>query len=302
MSAPAFSLILLTKNGGDLFGEVLAAIQGLRGIERAEIVVIDSGSTDGTAERAAAVPGVRLHRIAPGEFGHGRTRNLGAKLARAPLLVYLVQDATPVSPDFLDCLTAPLADPEVAAVYGRQIARPEADPVERFYLETVYPDRPEVRAWEGGRMRIRQMFFSNVAAVLRREAWEAVPFDETLVMSEDQQWAKGVLRAGWKIVYEPAAAVLHSHHYSLAQVFRRNFDSGASLAGIAEDTPGELVRYELAHLKAGCRAFSAPRRWLQIPRFFAFEAARATGFAAGQRAERLPRRLRRWLSLHRYHW
>ena len=302
MSAPELSIILLTKNGGELFGEVLGALAALDGIENAEVLVIDSGSTDGTPERAAAFPGARVHRIPPAEFGHGRTRNLGARLATAPLLVYLVQDATPESPDFLAQLLAPLDDPKVAAAYGRQIARPEADPVERFYLETVYPETPEVRAHAGGPMGIRTMFFSNVAAVLRRAAWEQVPFDDTLIMSEDQQWAKGVLLAGWKIAYAPEAVVFHSHHYSLAQIFRRNFDSGASLVGISEDRFADMARYELAHLQAGCRTFARRRLWLQIPRFLAFEATRAAGFAAGQREKWLPRAMKRLFSLHRYHW
>jgi rhamnosyltransferase len=303
VSAPACSLVLLTKNGGPVFAETLRVLAAQQGIERAEVVLIDSGSTDGTPERAAEVfPEARIHRIPPAEFGHGRTRNLGARLATAPLLVYLVQDATPVGADFLERLTAPLADPTVAAAYGRQIARPEADPVERFYLEAVYPDRPESRAWNGGRMTIRTMFFSNVAAVLRRSVWERFPFEEEILMSEDQQWAKAALRDGHRIVYEPAAAVLHSHHYTLEQVFRRNFDSGASLVGVAEDTLGEMIGYELAHLRAGLRHFAAHRQLGQIPRFLAYEATRAAAFSTGQRARWIPLPLKRKLSLYRYHW
>jgi hypothetical protein len=96
--------------------------------------------------------------------------------------------------------------------------------------------------------------------------------------------------------------VFHSHHYSLTQVFRRNFDSGASLLGISEDRFSDMARYELAHLGAGCRSFARRRQWFQIPRFLAFEATRAGGFAAGQREKWLPRRVKRLFSLHRYHW
>lgn len=151
-------------------------------------------------------------------------------------------------------------------------------------------------------MTIRTMFFSNVAAALRRAVWEAIPFEEEILMSEDQQWAKAALRAGHRIAYQPAAAVLHSHHYTLAQVFRRNFDSGASLVGIAEDTLGEMVGYELAHLRTGLGHFARRRQLGWIPRFLAYEATRAAAFSTGQRAKWIPLPLKRKLSLYRYHW
>ncbi|HEX9670283.1 MAG TPA: glycosyltransferase [Thermoanaerobaculia bacterium] len=303
MTAPEISVVLLTKDGGARFAEVLDGLFACDGIESAEVLVVDSGSTDGTAERAAAHPGVALHRIPAAEFGHGRTRNLGARLARGRRLVFLVQDATPAGPDFLRRLTAPLADPGVAAAYARQVARPEADPVERLYLEAVYPERPEERSGAGAaRMGIQDMFFSNVASALWREVWERFPFDESLVMSEDQQWAKAALRAGWRIVYEPCAVVLHSHHYPLARVFQRNFDSGASLQGIAEDPLPALAAYELRQLAAGCRALARRGEAAWIPRLLAFEAARSAGFAAGRGERLLPRWLKRRLGLHKAWW
>lgn len=297
------SLILLTRNGGSLFSEVLESLGRCAGIERAEVLVIDSGSSDGTAERAAAFPRARVLRIPPADFGHGRTRNLGARQTSRPILVYLVQDATPLGEDFLTRLSAPLEVSEVAAVYGRQIARRQANPVERYYLHSVYPEAPRVLAGGGpGPVRIREIFFSNVCSAIRRSAWERHPFDETLVMSEDQQWAKAVLRAGQRIVYEPAAAVLHSHHYTLRTFFQRNFDSGASLVGIAQDTPRQLIAYELRHLATGCRELARHRKAHWLPYLFAFESARVAGFAAGRQAHHLPPALTRRLGQHKDYW
>lgn len=301
---PELSIILLTRDAGPLFAEVLAALFACDGIEHAEVLVIDSGSRDGTAERAAARPGVALHAIAPQEFGHGRTRNLGARLARAPVLVFLVQDAVPAGRDFLARLTAPLADPAVAAVYARQVARAEADPVERAFLETVYPEAPAVRSASPGaaRLGIQDLFFSNVASAIRRAVWEAIPFDEALIMSEDQQWAKAALRAGWRIVYEPAAVVRHSHGYSLARLFQRNFDSGFSMRGVTADGTGSLLGAEARRLAAGGRALARRGERRFLPRLLLFEAVRAAGFAAGRAAPLLPRWLKRRLSLHKAYW
>ncbi len=307
MSAPPvrYSVVLPTRDAGPGFREVLEGLVACRGIDEAEILVIDSGSEDGTAELAATFPRVRVLRIPSREFGHGRTRNLGASEARGEILVFLVQDATPADAGFLESLVEPLArDPRIAAAYGRQLPRPEATPVEAEFLRQTYPPEPAVRRLDppAGRVAIGSVFFSNVCSAVRRAVWSRFPFDETLIMSEDQKWAREVLEAGWRIAYQPAAAVLHSHHYPLAKVFRRNFDSGCSLAGVTQDSRRAMLGYELGFVRAAAGALRrrGEARWL--PYLVAHELARTLGFAAGRQASWLPRALRRRLSLHRAFW
>jgi rhamnosyltransferase len=302
MRAEGISVILLTKNGGDLFGEVLDALFRCDGIADAEVLVIDSGSTDATLDLVSRHPEARLYRIPPEEFGHGKTRNLGVRLARGQVLVFLVQDATP-APDFLTRLRAPLARPQVAGAYARQLPRPWSNPAERLFLGHVYPDAPGIRSLSAEAPHgIRSFFFSNVASAIRRSVWERIPFDETLIMSEDQQWAKQVVLAGHEIVYEPAAVVLHSHNYPLRDLFRRNFDSGCSLVGISHDPLTRLAAEELAYVVRGVRSLVCAGEVSWIPYFLLYEGTRALGFSLGQRSHQLPAWIRRSLSLHRYHW
>src|SRR5262245_26812550 len=91
------SVVIPVKNAGPLFGEVL---EGVSRQGELELIVIDSGSSDGSQERARAA-GATLIEIAPQEFGHGRTRNLGAERARGELICFLTQDAVP-EPGWLD--------------------------------------------------------------------------------------------------------------------------------------------------------------------------------------------------------
>ncbi len=303
-AAPEISVILLTKNAGDGFGAVLDALFACRSIDRAEVVLIDSGSTDGTLETARSFP-VSIHTIPPEEFGHGRTRNLGASLARGKVLVFLVQDAEPADEGFLDSLLGPLArDPQLAATYARQVPRPDASPVEAELVRHTYPPRPSVRRLEGkgDRPTIGAVFFSNVASAIRRDLWRRFPFDETLIMSEDQEWAGRVLRAGHRIAYCPDAVVVHSHGYPLSKVLRRNFDSGHSLVGIVHDRPAGMVAYELRFLGAATAGLVRRGRPLWIVWLLFHETARATGFFLGRHAGLLPARWRRALSLHRSYW
>src|SRR5579872_3717694 len=149
------SIIIPTRNGGAVFGETLRAVLAQR-IEGAfEVIIIDSASSDGTAEaaerlladpdaNAQSIPG-RIVRIPAHEFGHGRTRNLGARLATGALVVFLSQDATPMGDSWLARFVRAFADPGAVAAFCRQVARPEASLPERFILETAYPPRPSVR-------------------------------------------------------------------------------------------------------------------------------------------------------------
>ena len=150
--------------------------------------------------------------------------------------------------------------------------------------------------------RIDEVFFSNVCSAIRRGVLEQIPFDESLIMSEDQQWSRQVQEAGYHLVYEPKALVRHSHDYSPGQVFKRNFDSGASLVGITHDSLMGMAAYEAGYLLNGVRTLLKRREGRWIPRFLGNEAARVLGIVMGRQARRLPDSITRKLSLHSYHW
>ena len=303
MTAGDLSIVMLTKNGGEVFKDVLAGLFACDGILDTEVLVIDSGSSDRTLEYAKRYPNIRIHQIPSSEFGHGRTRNLGARMTTRPIIVYLVQDATPAAPDLLTRLATAFDDKDFAGTFGRQLPRPATNRIEQMFLERNYPDRHEVRAYsDKGGLGIRSIFFSNVCSAIRRDIWERIPFDESLIMCEDQLWAKQVLLAGYRTLYEPGAVVLHSHNYGLKEVFKRNFDFGVALAGITEDTFAHMASYELRHLASCLKELARSGGLWWCPYFLAYEATRTTAFAMGQRAHLLPRRVRRMLSLHKYYW
>jgi len=303
MNARDLSIVILTKNGGDLFRDVLAGLFACDGISDAELLIIDSGSNDNTLEYARQYPQIRLHKIPSSEFGHGKTRNLGARMTTRPIIVYLVQDATPAAPEFLDRLATPVVEEGFAGAFGRQLPRPWTNRIERMFLGRTYPDHREVRVCPADRkLGIKNIFFSNVCSAIRRDVWENIPFDETIIMSEDQLWARQVLLAGERVLYEPRAVVFHSHNYQLKEVFKRNFDSGVSLVGIAEDAFTAMAGYEIRHLISCVKELVRGGDWRWVPYLFAYEATRTIAFATGQRSYLLPRSIKRKLSLHKYHW
>ena len=88
---------------------------------------------------------MRVIRIPPQEFGHGKTRNLAAAYAHGDYLVFLTQDVTPANADWLASLLAPLlAEPSIAGAYSRQLPRPHCHPMEwRRIVEDELSGRSE---------------------------------------------------------------------------------------------------------------------------------------------------------------
>jgi rhamnosyltransferase len=296
------SIIVLTKNGGKTLRALLDGLRRQALIRRAEVIVIDSGSTDDTLAIVSEHPAA-LTRIPPEDFGHGRTRNLGASLARGRFLVYLPQDATPVGPDWLGSLLQPFEDPAIAGVYCRQVPRPEASAMERSFLLGTYARGKEIRKLARPEdASLDACFFSTVGGALRASLWRAFPFREDVIMSEDQAWSKEVMLAGHAIAYQPAAELLHSHQYGIAEIFRRNFDSGYSIHQIFAGRTGisaargltRLAREAVFVLRAGPIA--------DILRFPFYEFARHLGFWAGMHAEMLPVRWRKTCGNLGYFW
>jgi len=196
-----------------------------------EIVAFDSGSTDGTVAMLREF-GARVTEIPPSEFNHGLTRNQAIASARAPLVVLLTQDAVPADARWLEALLAPFEDEEVAGTYARQIPRAAADALTRHSLESWVAGSRERRVQRlpdrASYLRLHPMeryrlcVFDDVCAAIRRSVWERIPY-EWAYFAEDLDWGKKVLEAGYAIVYDPAAAVVHSHDRSVWYEYRRTY-------------------------------------------------------------------------------
>jgi rhamnosyltransferase len=231
------SIVMPCYNGEQYLSEVLASIYQQRTELRYEVIIIDSGSTDRTVEIASNYP-VRLYKIAKSEFGHGKTRNFGARIARGRYIVFLTQDATPANECWLENLVMPLEeDSRVAGVYSRQIPRPDCNPCEwRDIDEGAAPVSVVKRVnfeddlQKNNYDRHMRMIiaFSNVSSCIRKEVLDILPFSEVIVMVEDQEWSKRAIEAGRTVRYESSSSVYHSHNHSSRALFKRHFDYGAS--------------------------------------------------------------------------
>lgn len=216
------SLIIPTLNAGAMLPSLIGALRG-QTLPPDEILVVDSSSEDGTAEAARAL-GCRVMVIDRAAFDHGGTRDAALRSTQGELVVFMTQDALPVERTSLEKLLAPFADARVAAVGGRQIARPDARPYERLVRANNYP--AQSRVWtkdDLAALGVRAFLISDVFAAYRREAYLAVGgFDHPLETNEDMLIAQRLLAQGYALAYSGEACVYHSHAFTWRQQFSRN--------------------------------------------------------------------------------
>lgn len=296
------SVVIPVLNAAPYLPPLFRALSDQQPLAPEEIVLVDSMSADNTREVAASDPRVRVIPIE--NFSHGRARNLGAREARGDVVVLMTQDALPRDGRWLANLLEPFGDPKVAATFSRQEPKPDANPMERFFLSHRFPDAGPVRREAAGRpdLGLEDVFFSNVSAAVRREVLLKHPFDEDLIMSEDQQFARDILLAGFATVYRPDSVVVHSHNYTLGHAFRRYFDSVYSLRQIFRahgfGTSASMgVRYVAEEI-----GYIVRRYPLWLPYYLLYNVSKTSGTVAAHLADHLPRNVVRRLSLHRYHW
>jgi len=303
MAEVEVSIIIPTKNGGDHLSKTLVMAYGQSYPRPFEVIIIDSGSVDGTIDIARRYP-ARLVQIRPEEFGHGTTRNLGARLAEGRCLVFITQDAVPTSDRWLHNLVRHLEAPDVAGVYGRQIPREGTNPVERFFLYSRYPAHSIVQSAGQGQIDLDTIFFSNANSAVKREVLDQHPFLDGLIMSEDQEWAKRVLLNGYAVIYEPEATVYHSHNSGPRGMFKRYFDSGVSLRQFAHEeySTHRFIRNGLNYVRQEMK-FLVANGYLQwIPYALLYDLSKFMGLSLGKEERFLAAALKRRLSLHAYHW
>lgn len=232
MSNVSISVVLPVKNGQRYLDSVLKAVLSQEINAEFEVIIIDSGSRDKTRDILRQYP-IKLYQIEEKEFNHGLTRNTGISKAQGKYIVLMTQDAVPSSKHWMSTLIKDIEkDSRIAGVYCRQISRADADILTKRDLNNHLTARKEKvinfiqdsKEYESLTPMERYIFcyFDNVCSCIRRSVWEKIPFAET-DFAEDIDWSKKALEAGYKIVYEPASAVTHSHNGSLLYQYRRSY-------------------------------------------------------------------------------
>lgn len=208
---PDCSVVIRCYNEEEHIGRLLTGIEE-QTLDDVEIVLVDSGSTDGTLAIASQYD-PKIVYISPDEFTFGRALNKGIEAASAPIIVNASAHVYPVYDDWLETLIEPFEADDVACVYGKQRGAKQTEYAEHQIFHTWFPDERDEDQDEP--------FCNNANAAIRRELWEQMPYDEKLTGLEDIDWAKRAQERGYRIVYEPDAVIIHVHDETPKQTYNR---------------------------------------------------------------------------------
>lgn len=211
VGAATVSVVIRTFNEAKMLGLVFDALATQSG-PTPDVILVDSGSTDGTTE-IAAERGATIIRTAPEQFSYGRALNIGFEASQTEFVVALSGHAVPAHPQWLETLLGCFQEASVAAVASRLVPYPKTA-LHNYWLSLpffLYRTHRRNALW----------LFWNTATAYRRQAWTRLPFDEAMPGCEDREWAIRAIAHGCDVAYEPAARVWHSHDESYARFLRR---------------------------------------------------------------------------------
>lgn len=246
-------VVMRTKNSDWVVDRALAALYSQRHRDF-DLLVVDSGSTDRTLEIVRRHPH-RLVEIEARQYYPGLVLNRALEQTSAPIVVFQNSDVVPLDPFALERLLAPFADPEVTATFARQLPRPEAHTWVRRDYAVAFPEHGEPPAF---------MTYSLPFAALRRSAWEEHPFYADAWGSEDTEWGHWARTNGRVVRYVPDSVVMHSHNYTLRQLYGRRFIEGeadAFIFGGRDSMPrvaARAIRSLIADVAVHVRALDLP--------------------------------------------
>jgi len=234
------TIVVPTFNGEEFLGEVIEAVFNQKTAKTYELLIIDSGSSDGTLDIIAKYPKIRLHQIPNKEFGHGRTRNLAVEMADSEFVVFLTQDATPSHERWLDYLLEPFTiNSKVGCVLGKQIPRAHCFVTLKREVAQVFKSFGDDGSISLQRkddlttqLGITNNFLSDTNSAVRKSIATKVPFQD-VNYAEDQALGIDMLDRGYFKAYAPLGSVFHSHDYPLSKYFKRKFDE---YMGLKEST------------------------------------------------------------------
>lgn len=304
MRQATVDVVIPVYRPGEEFGEILDRLDR-QSHPPGHILVVNTEERYWREEWEDLYPELEVFHIHKAEFDHAATRNMGAGFSNADYILFLTQDAVPSDTRLIARLLRAFRSPLVKAAYARQLPKEDAAISEGLVRSFNYPAEGEVRTNEDLPERgIKTYFCSNSCAMYERQTFLALGgFTAPSVFGEDMLYTARLLNLGYAVAYVAEASVYHSHNYTNAEQFRRNFDNGVSQAmhpevfkGLPTDREGgRLVKYVTRSLhKMGRSHLILPFYWQCFCRWL--------GFHLGKHYRNLPKKWILAFSMNRGFW
>ncbi len=265
------SVVIRTFNEARYLGKLLLQLkkQKLKDGE-IEIVVVDSGSTDGTVA-IAELAGAKIVSIKKENFTFGRSLNVGCREAQGDVIAIVSGHCIPVDEYWLEQLVRQIVEKKSDYCYGRQVGGDETIYSEAQIFSKYFPERED--------MALGGCFCNNANAAIAKESWMRHGFDEELTGLEDMHLARKIIGSGGRVSYVVDAAVYHLHSESWTQICRRFQREAVALREIHPEVIlwfGDFLRYFIVAVFSDLesavriRRFRGAFRSVIMYRFFQF--------------------------------
>ena len=270
------SVVIPTKNAGNHFNYLLRKLRGQRGLKECEIIIVDSGSSDDTLS-VARKEGAKIIEIAPEAFNHSLSRNRGAEGASGDLLLFMVQDALPLSNQWLWEMAKALEENDVVAVSCAEYPSSEQD---LFYgmltwnhYKILNLDKDRILSWDKScsfPIGIRSNSqINNISSLIKREIFEKYKFQKNY--GEDLDLGMRLIRDGYKLGFLYTTRVMHSHQRSPYYFLKRAYVDKRFLAEIfgsfnySEFNDYRMVLQDVVSLLCDINKLSVDIHHLKLP-------------------------------------
>ena len=216
IEARSASIIIPTFNGASRIGNCLDSLMEQTAGRNIEILVVDDGSTDNTANVVRGYSSVRL--VSQANAGPASARNRGALEAQGKILLFTDDDCVPM-PDWLEAMLGPFKDADVVGVKG--IYRTHQKSLAARFVQIEYEDKYRLMA---GLSSID--FIDTYSAGFRRDRFlEMAGYDTSfpVACAEDVELSYRMSARGWKMKFVPAAIVYHTHPDTLSRYLKKKY-------------------------------------------------------------------------------
>jgi cellulose synthase/poly-beta-1,6-N-acetylglucosamine synthase-like glycosyltransferase len=216
IEATQASIIIPTFNGASRIGHCLDALVKQLAGRKIDILVVDDGSTDNTAEVVGRYPSVRL--ISQANSGPAAARNRGASEARGTILLFTDDDCVPM-PDWLDAMLEPFKNPDVVGAKG--VYRTRQKSLAARFVQIEYEDKYRLMAGLGS----IDFIDTYSAAFVRDRFLEMTGYDTSfpVACAEDIELSYRMSARGWIMKFVPAAVVYHTHPDTFSRYLKKKY-------------------------------------------------------------------------------
>lgn len=231
------SVIIPTRDAGNEFSLLLRKLRSQKGIDQIEIIVVDSGSVDRTVNLASAA-GAEVIQIPPESFTHSFSRNKGAERATGDYLLFIVQDALPLTDRWLWEMARTLETTDVVGVSCAEYPRADCDLFYQLLLWNHYRsmqlDRDRILQWDSSctstaGLRANAQL-SGISFLIRRDIFEKYRYAGNY--GEDLELGIRLIRDRHKVGFLYGTRVLHSHNRPAYYFLKRGYVDVRNLARV----------------------------------------------------------------------